>query len=53
MKNIFLACALLFSANVLGQMIDQAKITIDLSKTQEKMKPIYACLAMMSRIIPT
>jgi xylan 1,4-beta-xylosidase len=42
MKKIFLACALLFSANVLGQMNDQAKITVDLSKTLEKMKPIYA-----------
>ena len=42
MKNLFLVCMLILSLNALGQSQDLAKITVDLSKTQEKMKPIYA-----------
>ena len=42
MKNVFLACMLIFSLHAFGQSQDLAKITVDLSKTKEKMKPIYA-----------
>ena len=42
MKNLFLACMLTLSLNAFGQSQDLAKITVDLSKTKEKMKPIYA-----------
>ena len=42
MKNLFLACMLILSLNTFGQSQDLAKITVDFSKTQEKMKPIYA-----------
>ena len=42
MKNLFHLCMLILSLNALGQSQDLAKITVDLSKTQEKMKPIYA-----------
>jgi len=42
MKNLFLACMLTMSLNAFGQSQDLAKITVDLSKTKEKMKPIYA-----------